>query len=68
MNWISVDDQLPPNADNGIHDCFYVLAYVECPYYTGEVQVIAWMNNRFAGFPKGATTVTHWMPLPEPPQ
>jgi hypothetical protein len=68
MEWISVKDQLPPHTYQGIHDCMYLLAYVACPYYIGEVQVLAWMNNRFVGFPQGATDVTHWMYLPEPPE
>lgn len=66
--WISVEAELPPNATKGVDDCIYLLGFVSCPYYKGQVHVVCWMNNRFVGYPQGATDVTHWMPLPEPPE
>jgi len=62
--WISVDERFP---DNCLGIVFY-LAWVECPYYEGSVKVVAWHGDRFNGFPSGATKVTHWMPLPSPPE
>ena len=74
--WISIKDELPKDASLGVHDSFPVLiltcvAYSECErlgYDDNSVKITTWQNNRFLGFPAGATIVTHWMPLPELPR
>ena len=68
--WISVEDRLPDNASNGVHDMRPYLVITNEPY--GDVsefniRICHWVNNRFSSFPAGATRVTHWMPLPAPP-
>ena len=65
--WVSVDDRLPDGGTNGVHDCYNVLVFAECPYYPGTIKVATWMDGRFSNYPAGATKITHWMPLPEPP-
>lgn len=68
MNWINVNEQLPPNCNNGVNDCITVLAVISSGYYKPEYKLVTWMNNRFCGFPAGNTEVTHWMHLPEMPE
>lgn len=68
--WISVEKELPGNANSGVDDAFPVLVMTNEPYGSAgiwNVRVTTWMNNRFCGYPSGATKITHWMPLPEPP-
>lgn len=66
--WISVFDMLPADATNGVHDAVQYLVYVDVPNYGGHIQIAMWINNRFASFPQGGSDVTHWMPLPQPPE
>jgi len=69
--WISVDDRMPPDANKGIHDALPYLIMTNEPYGTAgqwNVKVCTFMNNRFCGFPAGATVVTHWMNLPDLPK
>lgn len=66
--WISVKDQLPPNATKGVDDCVIVLAVIDSGYYKPEFKLVTWMNNRFCGFPAGSADVTHWMHLPDFPE
>lgn len=58
MNWISVKDRLPE------HRAMYItcdeLNIVEATMFDGNEEAV-W--NTVAG-----TKVTHWMPLPEPPE
>ncbi len=66
--WISVEDRLPDNAEKGIDDCCTYLCFIPNPYGKDyQIKPVVWMNNLFQGFPAGATIITHWMPLPEPP-
>jgi hypothetical protein len=73
-NWINVKDRLPPNLE----DVMVYEKYCEIPfigwYNLGEevwgvntdfVEVIgdAYLENNV-----GAKNVTHWMPLPNPPE
>lgn len=73
--WISVKDRLPeakmPDADGNITFSDYVLTYQT--YKDGFSWVTAdtcrvdhgvWMHE----VPGSGCKVTHWMPLPEPPQ
>jgi len=69
--WISVEEQLPEFANKGVQDAFPVLALVGVPggkINQWNIRVCTWMNNRFEGFPSGATVVLYWMHLPEPPK
>ena len=58
MNWISVNDRMPG------HRAMYItcdeLNIVEATMFDGNEDAV-W--NTVAG-----TKVTHWMPLPEPPE
>ena len=67
--WISVKDRLPPK------DCDDVYIWPRpdygCECHAGFYE--SWNESWFAwscdsgGFEKNKITVTHWMPLPEPP-
>ena len=71
--WISVDDRLPDNKE---HD--WVLAQVvEDNGYMHIPKVMEYRKSKNDWFGEtygwlsdhnGAFTVTHWMPLPEPPK
>lgn len=73
QEWISVDDRLPDNKE---HD--WVLAQVvEDNGYMHIPKVMEyrqskndWFEETYGWISKhnGAFTVTHWMPLPEPPK
>ena len=55
-SWISVKDRTPKNGD-----------YVLCVSGAGIVQIASYDTSvRVYGF--YANSVTHWMPLPEPPK
>lgn len=67
MNWISVEDELP--EDYGRFWC-YVRVQTDigisheqdnCSFNAGEKR---WNSELW----KGGEIVTHWIPLPEPPQ
>lgn len=63
MNWISVEDELP--HEDGIT----VLVFApDCYVGSDEIYKSFYHKCVFSGFPRGATKVTHWMPLPDPPQ
>ena len=67
-HWVSVEDELPKNVANR------VLAFCEngvmyaAHYEGGETD--KWYMNMGTWWEEGTgkLTVTHWMPLPEPPQ
>ena len=63
--WISVEDELPPENNMGVHDSVYCLCMLNngCGH-----KIVLWMNSRWTGFPSGSTKVTHWMPLPNIPK
>jgi len=59
-NWISVEDELPPRAENSFIFSDYVLVcdnigYMETACYNFEKNRWDWLNN-----------VTHWMPIVPP--
>ena len=59
--WISVDDRLPPNDE-----------YVACLTMSGRPiaarhDAAGWWTV-FCATPYSEATITHWMPLPAPPQ
>lgn len=60
MEWISVEDRMP-----NIEDEYLVVSF------SGVVTTMDWMDSEWVSniFPdEKITTVTHWMPLPEPPK
>lgn len=75
-DWISVEDRMPTLSDLPDHR-----AQVECIVSSerGSVTTAYWSENRYAKTERGraakwvkagrvfAINVTHWMPLPEPP-
>jgi len=59
--WVSVEERLPPRAENSFTFSDYVLVcdnigYMDTACYNFEKNRWDWLNN-----------VTHWMPLPQPP-
>ena len=73
QKWISVDDRLPDNKeydwvlaqvveDNGFMHIPTVMEYRQSKNDWFE-ETYGWLSDH-----NGAFTVTHWMPLPEPPK
>lgn len=60
MSWISVGFRLPK------YDTHF-LAYTECGLMHVQFFWAATKENMF-GRKKGGMSITHWMPLPEPPK
>jgi len=54
MKWISVKDELPEKIR------YYLVFRKENARITSRL----WRGNRW----ESAATITHWMPLPEPPK
>ena len=59
--WVSVEERLPPRAENSFTFSDYVLVcdnigYMDTACYNFEKNRWDWLNN-----------ITHWMPLPTPP-
>ena len=66
--WISVDDRLPEEGE-------YVLCVLKGFKYGGKIQVCKFVpadkfkdKPYFEHFRNGFPSVTHWMPLPQPPK
>ena len=66
--WISVEDRLPEEGE-------YVLCVLKGFNYGGKIQVCKFVpadkfkdKPYFEHFRNGFPSVTHWMPLPEPPK
>ena len=66
--WISVDDRLPEEGE-------YVLCVLKGFNYGGKIQVCKFVpadkfkdKPYFEHFRNGFPSVTHWMPLPQPPK
>ena len=66
MEWISVEDRLPEDGEWVLMFCveFSGVDKYRAGFYHGDNDGLSWLSaaNAF-GFP----TVTHWMPLPDPP-
>ena len=60
MKWISVKDRLPENDDT-------VLTYTSLGYSFNHFLNIT-DNGKKKNIWNGCAKVTHWMPLPEPPE
>ena len=68
QEWVSVDDRLPEEGE-------YVLCVLKGFNYGGKIQVCKFVpadkfkdKPYFEHFRNGFPSVTHWMPLPEPPK
>ena len=68
QEWISVDDRLPEEGE-------YVLCVLKGFNYGGKIQVCKFVpadkfkdKPYFEHFRNGFPSVTHWMPLPQPPK
>ena len=68
QEWISVTDRLPEEGE-------YVLCVLKGFNYGGKIQVCKFVpadkfkdKPYFEHFRNGFPSVTHWMPLPEPPK
>ena len=68
QEWISVDDRLPEEGE-------YVLCVLKGFHYGGKIQVCKFVpadkfkdKPYFENFRNGFPSVTHWMPLPQPPK
>ena len=69
MKWNDMNEEKPPCATCGIHDAKQYLILTNDVYGSNDrpwYRLALWMNNRFEGFPAGATIVTHWAEI-EPP-
>ena len=68
QEWVSVDERLPKEGE-------YVLCVLKGFNYGGKIQVCKFVpadkfkdKPYFEHFRNGFPSVTHWMPLPEPPK
>lgn len=68
QEWVSVEDRLPEEGE-------YVLCVLKGFNYGGKIQVCKFVpadkfkdKPYFEHFRNGFPSVTHWMPLPEPPK
>ena len=68
QEWISVDDRLPEEGE-------YVLCVLKGFNYGGKIQVCKFVpadkfkdKPYFEHFRNGFPSVTHWMPIPQPPK
>jgi len=68
QEWVSVDDRLPKEGE-------YVLCVLKGFNYGGKIQVCKFVpadkfkdKPYFEHFRNGFPSVTHWMPMPEPPK
>lgn len=68
QEWISVEDRLPEEGE-------YVLCVLKGFNYGGKIQVFKFVpadkfkdKPYFEHFRNGFPSVTHWMPLPNPPK
>ena len=67
MKWISVDERLPENGVHVLCNCFedhmQPCYYVDSTDYGDE----GW-SHHFKNLWDSYVSVTHWCPLPEPPE
>ena len=68
QEWVSIDDRLPEEGE-------YVLCSLKGFNYGGNIQVCKFVpadkfkdKPYFEHFRNGFPSVTHWMPLPQPPK
>ncbi len=73
--WVSVDERLPDNPKDGEHPTKYnvVIDFSGIRYADGsrledEVDTLYFYDDEFRNNYGNVISVTHWMPLPEPPE
>jgi len=72
MEWISVKDRLPEVPME--YDCMEVLVYCKCPVRERMVIQLEFFWRDSTIYDEGCIPgfdipgITHWMPLPEPPE
>ena len=65
--WISVDDRLPADKQNEVIVCRY--GEVHTCYFDKYKKSFYFSWNPYARiYENFAESVTHWMPLPDPPE
>ena len=70
MKWISVEDRMP-----SVDDCVLAYAEDEGKLFIGKIHDKQWVDTGITCHPASdcfpytdhQDSVTHWMPLPEPP-
>lgn len=71
--WISVKDRLPERLSQGFRT--YIVASYSPNRKLYSIGAYNWIDNHFSSsygekleFDDGYWIITHWMPLPEPPE
>lgn len=65
MEWIDINKKLPPMVDPGFYPCLICRAdgNIRQSFFNTKTKMFQSMN-----FDDINDSVTHWMPLPEPPK
>lgn len=69
--WISVEDRLPNDNDINSSNSAYFLCCIISPYQGGVAQKyerVILFDNLYREWKCNDCIVTHWRPLPEPPE
>lgn len=67
-NWISVKDRLPDAFDDVL---VYFNGFISIAWRETEERkngIVGWHWTSQMSYPESLVYVTHWMPLPEPPE
>lgn len=67
MNWISVDDELPPKESEYEDNSIVVLATDGNNVYKGLYRSGEYLSGWFTCDLWELDDITHWMPMPQPP-
>jgi hypothetical protein len=72
MGWINVDDKLPERSDDSVLVCFAETGSIETvhihDYFDGITAGVDADGNQLYTKWYKSQNVTHWMPLPSPPE
>jgi hypothetical protein len=69
MEWIDVKDRLPEKEESVVVHCYHrgdKSSYMEIAYYNESVK--DWLMDCLSELEDYGFEVTHWMPIPTPPQ